>query len=192
VPRSSANGSQPHWNLLYEKASTQAGYFTAKQARTAGYSSQLLQFYLRENRVERWSRGIFRLVHFPPTDREDLVPIWLWSEQKGVFSHETALGIHELSDLLPAKRHVTLPLSWSRRRLRPPTGVVLHHADLDEGDWSWFGAIPVTTPLRSVLDCMNDHVSKEFVDQAIVQGVRRHLFTRAELRAAARFFQRSP
>ena len=70
--------------MLYEQASSQAGYFTTKQARAAGYSSQLLQFYLRERRVERWSRGIFRLVHFPPTDREDLVPIWLWSEQKGV------------------------------------------------------------------------------------------------------------
>jgi len=191
MPRSSANGSQPRWDELYEEASSQAGYFTAKQAQAAGYSSQLLQFYLREHRVERWSRGIFRLVHFPPTDREDLVPIWLWSEQKGVFSHETALATHELSDLLPAKRHLTLPLSWSRRRLRPPKGVVLHHADLDEGDWTWLGAIPVTTPLRSVLDCMRDHVSKEFVDQAIAQGVKRRLFTRAGLRAAVRAPQRT-
>ncbi len=186
MPRSSVNGSQPHWDALYEGAASQAGYFTAQQAKAAGYSSQLLQFYIREHRVERWARGIFRLVHFPPTDWEDLVPIWLWSEQKGVFSHETALAIHELSDLLPAKRHLTLPLSWSRRRLRPPKGVVLHYADLDEGTWAWLGAIPVATPLRSVLDCMSDHVSREFVDQAIADGVKRHLFTRAELRAAAR------
>ena len=191
MPRTSSNGSEPRWEALYEAAASQAGYFTTKQAKTAGYSPQLLQFYIRERRVERSSRGIFRLVHFPPTDREDLAPIWLWSEGKGVFSHETALAIHDLSDLLPAQRHLTLPLAWSRRRLRPPKGVVLHHADLAENERAWFGPIPVTTPLRSVLDCIHGHVSKEFTDQAIAQGVRRRLFTRAEVRATSRAQRRS-
>jgi predicted transcriptional regulator of viral defense system len=59
------------------------------------------------------------------------VPIWLWSERVGVFSHETALGLHELSDVLPARIHLTLPAKWRRRRLRVPKGVVVHHADVD-------------------------------------------------------------
>ncbi len=185
MPRRSPIGSEPRWEALYEAAAPRAGYFTTKQAKAAGYSPQLLQFYIRERRVERCARGIFRLVHFPPTDREDLVPIWLWSECVGVFSHETALAIHELSDLLPAQQHVTLPLAWSDRRLRVPKGVVLHHADLTKTEWAWFGPIPVTTPLRSVVDCIHAHVSKEFTDQAIAQGVRRRLFTRAEVRAGS-------
>ena len=28
--------------------------------------------------------------------------VWLWSEQAGVFSHQTALALHDLSDILPA------------------------------------------------------------------------------------------
>ena len=32
----------------------------------------------------------------------------------GVFSHDTALALHELSDALPARAHLTLPASWRR------------------------------------------------------------------------------
>jgi len=37
-------------------------------------------------------RGIHRLVYFPAGQHEDLVALWLWSEQAGVFSHDTAAG----------------------------------------------------------------------------------------------------
>ncbi len=42
-------------------------------------------------------RGVYRLVHFPVGDHEDLTAVWLWSEREGVFSHETALALHDLS-----------------------------------------------------------------------------------------------
>ena len=77
---------------------------TNKQAAEAGYSLPLLQFYVQTGRLERVQRGILRLVHYPPGDNEDLVPLWLWSEQKGAFSHETALMLHDLSDALPSCR----------------------------------------------------------------------------------------
>lgn len=186
MPRRSPNGRSPDWNTLYEVAAPQAGYFTTKQAEEAGYSPQLLQFYIREGRVEHWGRGLFRLVQFPPSEHEDLVPIWLWSERQGVFSHETALALFQLTDLLPNRRHLMLPLSWSRRRLRAPVGVVLHIGHLSKDEKTWVGSIPATTPLRSVIDCVQDHMSPEFIEQAIEQGVRRRLFTRGEFRAHMR------
>ena len=74
MPRLAEHGRAPRWDALYEKAAGQAGYFTLAEANEAGYSSQLLTYYLEIGRVERWARGIFRLVHFPASDREDLVP----------------------------------------------------------------------------------------------------------------------
>ena len=130
MPRTKARGPHPTWDRLYEIAAPQGGYLTLAQAAAAGYSSRLVEYHVKSGRMERVARGIFRLVHFPPTDNEDLVVFWLWSEQKGVFSHETALALHELSDALPAKIHMTLPDGWRRRRLRVPRGLILHYGDV--------------------------------------------------------------
>ena len=110
------------------------------------------------------------------------MPLWLWADSKGAFSHETALLFHDLSDALPGTRHMTVPFSWAVRRLRVPKGLVLNYADLRDEDVEWKGAIKVTTPLRTVVDCLLDAVEPNLVTQAINQGVRRGAFTRALVR----------
>ncbi len=183
MPRRAPDGRVPSWDALYETAAAQSGYFTARQGAAAGYSPQLIQYYLRDGRVERWARGIFRIVHFPASEHEELVPTFLWSGGVGVFGRETALAIHNLSDVLPAKQHLFLPTSWSKRRVTAPRRVRLYFVDVPETERTWHGAVLVTTPPRTVRDCIAMHVSPELVDQAIAQGVRRKLFTRADVRA---------
>ena len=75
-------GRGPDWNRLFETAAAQSGYFTTKQADEAGYSTHLLHKYIRAGRVTRFQRGIYRLVHFPIGEHEELVTAWLWSEQE--------------------------------------------------------------------------------------------------------------
>lgn len=128
----------------------------------------------------RARRGIYRLVHFPASDHEDLVVLWLWSEQAGVFSHETALALHDLSDVLPGKVHLTLPATWRRRRFRVPSGLVLHFADVSDPDRMSFGAVPVTAPLRTLSDSIEADVAPGLVHQAILQARRRGLITAAD------------
>lgn len=184
MPRKRTDGPAPEWAKLYEMAAAQAGYFQLAQARDAGYSPPLLEYYVREGRVERVARGIFRLAHYPPSDHEDLVVAWLWSDRLGVPSHETALVLHELSDALPAKQHLTVPSGWKSRRLRVPDNLILHFADLAENDKDWKGPLPVTTPLRTVVDCKTAHSPPDLVRQATNQGIKRGLFTREEIRRA--------
>jgi len=167
--------ARPDWDRLYQVAAGQRGLFTTRQAERAGYSPQLLNHHSQAGRVRRLRRGVFRLVHFPPSDEEPLVEIWLWSNRKAVFSHETALSLHDLSDVLPHRVHVTLPASWIRRRLRIPEGVVLHHRPVSRRDVAWVGVLPVTTPERTIQDCIEDHVSPEWVAQAIAQASARGL-----------------
>lgn len=133
----------PDWDSLFEVAQSQAGYFTTRQAAGAGYSPQLLA-YLGNKKVVRIRRGVYRLIHFPASDHEDLVVLWLWSEQVGVFSHETALALHDLSDVLPAKVHLSLPVTWKRRRLRVPAGLVLHFADIGGADRTSYSAVRIS------------------------------------------------
>ena len=115
-----ASRTQPDWDGLFEIAAAQDGLFTTQQAAAAGYSPQLLSHHLRAGRIVRVRRGIYRLVHFLAPDHEDLTTIWLWSEQAGVFSHQTALALHGLSDVLPSRMHLTVPAAWRQRRLRVP------------------------------------------------------------------------
>ena len=172
---------KPNWDLLFETANAQEGYFTTRQAAEAGFSSQLLLKHIRAGRVTRTRRGIYRLVHFPAGEHEELVVAWLWSDRAGVFSHQTALSLHGLSDVLPAHVHLTLPRAWQSRRLRIPDGVVVHHADVPSNDRSWFGAVPTTNPGRTLNDCAHEDLSPDLLRQAAQQAIRRGLVTTAEI-----------
>ncbi len=171
----------PDWDRLFEVAAGQSGYVTTKQAADAGYSTHLLRKHIHAGRVTRSQRGIYRLVHFPASEHEELVTAWLWSDQAGVISHQTALSLHGLSDVLPAQVHLTLPDAWRRRRFRVPAGVVLHHADVATEERSWFGPVPATSAGRTLSDCANGGLSPELLGQAAQQALRRGLVTRSEL-----------
>lgn len=172
---------KPSWSRLYEVASGQEGHFTTQQAADAGYSPQLLRKHMQAGRIVRVRRGIYRLVHFPSSEHEELVVIWLWSERQGVFSHQTALALHGLSDVLPSKIHLSVPASWSSRRLRVPDGVVVHHADVPKSERSWFAVVPATSPSRTLADCSRDKISPELLRQAARDALARGLVAKREL-----------
>jgi predicted transcriptional regulator of viral defense system len=173
---------KPNWEHLYGMAAVQDGYFTTWQAASAGYSPQLLLKHLRGGRVARIRRGIYRLVQFPAGEREELAVLWLWSDHAGVFSHQTALALHGLSDVMPGQVHLTLPAGWRSRRFRVPSGVVLHHADVADDERAWFGPVPATSARRTLADCARELVSPELLRQAAQQALRRGLVTHDELR----------
>ena len=178
-----ANPDRPQWNRLYETAAGQQGLFTTQQAAEAGYSPQLLIHHLHSGRAQRVRRGIYRLVHFPAGEHEELVMAWLWSEQAGIVSHQSALALHGLTDALPAQIHLTLPRAWHQRRFRVPQGVVLHHADVLPEERSWFGAVPITKPARSLNDCATEGLSPELLRQGAQQALQRGIVTQSELGA---------
>jgi hypothetical protein len=47
--------------------------------------------------------------------------------------------LHGLSDVLPDRVDLTVPTSWRGRRLKVPSIVHLHHADVPDGARSWSG-----------------------------------------------------
>ena len=182
--------TRPDWDRLYETAEAQEGYFTTAQAAEADCSSQLLAKHLGSGRIVRVRRGIYRLVRFPAGEHEDLVIIWLWTERTGVFSHETALALHGLSDVLPSKVHVTLPPTWSRRRFRVPEGVVLHHADVEGKERTWIGPVPITGAERTLSDCVEARVQPDIVRDAFEQAADRGLVPRDSVPQVVAYLKR--
>src|SRR3954449_2260717 len=87
----------------------QDGYFTTHQARQAGFSPQLLAHHVRSGRYEHIRRGLYRLCGYPGSPQEDVRAKWLSVGTEGaVVSHESALDLHELSDVIPNSVHLMI------------------------------------------------------------------------------------
>lgn len=175
------------WDDLYALAESQAGYFTTAQAGELGWLPQNLRYHVQRGNLRRVRRGIYRLTRFPPSDQEDLVVVWLWSGRQAVFSHETALAMHSLSDLLPSRIHVTVPGDWTARRLRWPANVEPHYSDLEDHEITWVGDVPVTEPARTLNDCAEAEVQRDKLAQARREGLARGLFVAAAIWLAAKY-----
>lgn len=183
---SMASDTSPDWDRLYEVAAAQDGLFTTQQAAAVGYSSQLIAHHLAAGRMRRVRRGVYRLVHFPAGDHEDLTALWLWSSQQAVFSHQTALSLHDLSDVLPSQVYLTLPIEWDKRRLRVPERVIVTYGAIAQRERSWFGPVPATSPLRTLLDCAAADLPPELLRDAAREAVQRGIVDRDDLASVDR------
>ena len=172
---------------LFEIAEGQQGFFTAKQAKAAGFAENTHPYHVQVGNWIREHRGIYRLALFPTAEHPDLVKWALWSKNRdevmeGVYSHQTALSLYELSDLNPAKLHMTVPTHF-RRNSEIPAILVLHHADLPDEDIQTAQGFKYTRPLRTILDLIEvDSVERAFLRQALRQALHRGLITRSEVR----------
>ncbi len=165
---------------LQNLATTQAGYFSLTQAFECGFTSAE-QLEIHE-RVERCADGVYRFLLHPPSEREDLVVTWLQTEQQGVFSHDTALALHELSDILPVRQHITVPPGWKPvEGMALSTNTVLHYGLVETNEKSWMGPVPYTKPLRTLVDCIDDNLPPDILDQALSDAYRRGMLSPAEL-----------
>lgn len=172
------------WPALFRLAVKQEGLFSARQATSVGCSQQLLAKYVAGGRVERVQRALYRIVDFPAGEHEGLVAVWLWSRNEGVFSHETALFLHDLSDVLPVRAHITLPSTWRTRAVHLPKDAAVLYGDIPDGDRVWIGPLPVTSVRRTLSDCLHATVAPELVAQASMHAAERGLIAADEVLAA--------
>lgn len=176
---------------LFEVAEGQQGYFTAKQAEAAGFDKKNHHYHVRSGNWIRECRGVYRLSKFPLAQYPDMITWSLWSRDRmdrpqGVYSHETALSFYDLSDLMPAKLHMTVPPEF-RRNAEIPGVLVLHRGRLHDEEVEAMQGFRVTRPLKAIADVIAaGDISADYLRQAVRQAVRRGLVSRAKLAAAAR------
>jgi hypothetical protein len=172
---------------LFGIAEAQEGFFTTKQAKAAGFAENTHPYHVQVGNWIREYRGIYRLALFPIAEHPDLVKWALWSRNRnevteGVYSHQTALSLYELSDLNPAKLHMTVPTHF-RRNSAIPGILVLHFADLADDDVQTAQGFKRTRPLRTILDLIEaDTVERAFLRQALRQALDRGLINRHQFK----------
>lgn len=162
---------------LNELAFGQAGYFTAAQAKAAGYTYQAQKYHVDRGNWSRIDRALFRLPGWPSATEDAYARWWVWSEGVGVISHESAASVHDFGDLDPGQVHLTLPGS---RTSNP--GVVLHPGALDPVDIEERPSFRVTTPIRTLLDLAAGKVTQEQLTTAVHDATDSALVSRTVLR----------
>ena len=184
MPRSSREAARS----LRAAAREQGGYFTAKQAKASGYDYPHLEYHVSTGAFERVEHGLYRLTDMPVAENDDLIRLSLWSrnradEPQAVVSHESALVLHDLTELLPGEIHLTVPPGF---RKEPPDGCVLHRAILLPAEVEERVGFRVTTPLRTLLDVSAGATSQEQLEKAVSEALERGLVRRNKLVEAIR------
>jgi len=172
----------PDHDALYHLAEQQAGYFTARQAARSGFSGERLTGYSKNGRFQRIAHGVYRLAQFPSSRFEDLFVAWLKCGPKSAISHESALALYDLSDVLPGEVHVTVPRTASRRR----KGIRLHTNRLPPTNVVKREGLLVTSVPRTIADVAKAGLSEDHVARAIREALERGLTTSQALMAEAR------
>lgn len=174
---------------LHAIAARQGGYLTAAQARDAGYGGSHLTYHLGTGQLQRVGHGLYRIPTVPLDEHDELIRLALWSRNRvgrpqAVVSHDSALLLHGLSDVLPAATHLTVP---PRYRKPPPPGCVLHTGRVPETERRAWTVFSVTTPARTLQDAARSStVTTEQLEQAVTQAVQAGLATETDLRVRAR------
>jgi predicted transcriptional regulator of viral defense system len=171
---------------LWRVAAGQRGYFTAAQALREGFSYQSQRFHVQRGNWTRAGRGIYRFREFldlDVSDTDDLVRWSLWSKDRAVVSHLTALTVHDLGVANPEAVHLTVP---PRFRQTDPA-VILHRDLLGEDDIVQREGFRVTAPLRAIAESAAILSDQDIIDSAVNDLLRRgEATTRQILHAAQR------
>ncbi len=165
---------------LFQTAELQQGYFTTQQAIASGYQDATHPYHVKTGNWDREWRGIYRLSRYPLTDDGQYVLWSLWSKNRknvieGFYSHETALSIFELSDIMPSKLNMTVPKKF-RRHSKIPEILILHRKNVSLEEIELRAGYGVTKPGRTIVDIIQDEsVSLDIVKQAYTEAKKRGL-----------------
>jgi len=165
------------FNDLAELAADRFGLVTLADTRAVGYRDSSVAQMARRGRLERISQGVYRIPFMPGGRLGSYMEAALWPVgARGVLSHETALDLWEVSDVNPAKVHITVP-SAHRTQRDVPASYVVHREDLDASEIGDIEGVPVVALERAIRDCAVDGVGLDLIEQAVRNGRGRGLLT---------------
>ena len=161
-------------------ANERYGFVTPDDARDLGISPMNLVRMAERGQIERRGTGLYRFPLTPASSLDAYMEATLWPRgARGFLSHETALELYELSDVHPARIHITVPRGHRIRRQVPPA-YRIHHEDLEPGQIGLHEGIAVVTPAHAIRQAHEAHLGPALVGQAIDQGEQNGRLTRRQ------------
>lgn len=158
-------------NLLHDIE----GILLTKEIIEAGISKQLLSKYVKKGYIERVAQG----VYLSKDAFEDEMYVLQMRSKKAIFSHETALYLHDLTDRDPLQYTITLPSGYNASNFKND-GIYVYfikndllNLGVEYGKTSFGRNIKVYNKERTICDIVRN---RNAIDSSIVnEGVRRYL-----------------
>lgn len=163
-----------------EAAADKFGLLTLDDAKQVGYQPKTIVTLAERGQLERVSRGVYRVPFLPGGEMQAYMAAALWPQgAPGVLTHETALDLWDVSDVNPAKIHVTVPRTHRPQR-DIPKAYIIHREDLDPADVTAIEGVPVVRLVRAIRQSAELHVGRDLLEQAVRHGRSRGLLSANE------------
>jgi predicted transcriptional regulator of viral defense system len=180
---------------LFALAEEHDGLLTSKEARAAGIQDSVLVRLAQRGRLERMTRGVYRIAHYPTDRLAQYREAVLWAKASQgpehiALSHETALLLYGISDANPSRVNLTVPTS-ARLRRKSPEWVSIHRANLPLQDIGEHEGLPVTTVSRSIIDVLLATRRTDVARQSVSEALREGLLNNAEASVLRRSITRT-
>ena len=175
------------YKKLNKIAFTQGGLFTAKQAESSGYIRSNHHYHIKTGHWLKEGWGIYRLDYIPVDEMSFYWRLLLWSCNKknkptAVFSHKTALSLYNLSDVNPSEIIITVPKKFQKRS-KPFKNLKIYKKDLSKKDIKPLKGLPVTTPLKTLLDIHKaKSLSEQLMEQAVQEALQKGYIIKSDLK----------
>ena len=169
----------PEFQRLLEVAYDHHGYVTTAQITRAGVDPAGLRQLAASGQVERITVGLYRLPIVPRTVLTEFAEATLWANGRGVISHSSALALHDLAPVNPARIHLTVRTGYRPSR----AGGDLYRVwtrNLPRSDCTTVEGIAVVTPRRAIEDARKLGEDPTMVALAIRNAADRGFLTASE------------
>jgi prepilin-type N-terminal cleavage/methylation domain-containing protein len=170
---------------LLEIAGRQGGFFSAEQAKLAGFTTRDQYYHVKAGNWQKAGWGLFRLPEFHPDEKSRFYLWSVWSQGKdglagAVISHFSALCYHDLMQHEGEFELTALP----GFRKKPPQGCILHRKSLPDNDYRRENNLLVTTPLRALTDTKPELEQQQKWEKVFYRALRENLLTVEEATGA--------
>jgi very-short-patch-repair endonuclease len=146
-------------------ATPQHGVVARRQLLLAGLSRDVVDRMVRAGKLILLYRGVYAVGHRPVGPRSREMAVVLLAGRPG------ALGVHSGAALWAMTRAWRGPVHALGPKSRTGPGYVIHRTrDLPPEDLTVHWGIPVTTPLRTLLD-LSRHLSLDALDAALAEAL---------------------
>jgi len=163
------------FTLIENFANKNGGYITLSDCADVGVTKATLASYARQGKLERVKNGVYLLPH---RFEDEMFNIQA-TVPNAIFSHDTALFLHDLTDRDPLQLTVTIPRGYNATNLRK-TGAKVYS---DIKPHHEVGIVTLKSPYgndiraydteRTLCDCVKPHVHMDV--GLITEGFKRYM-----------------
>lgn len=165
---------------LREIALDQHGLVTAAQAEDVNVSRPSLSYLVKNERIERVDRGIYRIPQVQYSPYDVLQQALLWAGEDAVLSHDTALAAWDVCDINPTAIHITVPKAKRIQKVARQN-IVIHREDISNVSVKWWEGMPTVSLQLALKQCIDRGVSSHILDQAIHDGLSKGMIRKEDV-----------